>query len=88
MRSDFSFTCIQEYLTYWKIVVFIHLKAKKKRQEDDHNDLLTCIFGNGENYGIHKMANSSDRSINTLRGVNDNFIRPEITGPVNDIVSD
>lgn len=68
--------------------VFNSVSSRKNNLEADNNDLLACIFGNGANYGIHKMANSSDRSVNTLRGVNDKFIRPEITGLANDVVSD
>ncbi|ECG1390739.1 TPA_asm: Tn3 family transposase [Salmonella enterica subsp. houtenae serovar 45:g,z51:-] len=68
--------------------VFNAVSSRKNNLEADHNDLLACIFGNGANYGIQKIANSSDRSISTLRGVNDKFIRPEITELANDVVSD
>lgn len=67
---------------------FKSISSRKNNLEADHNDLLACIFGNGANYGIHKMANASDRSINMLRGVNDKYIRPEITGLANDTISD
>ncbi|EAT1860701.1 Tn3 family transposase, partial [Salmonella enterica] len=68
--------------------VFNAVSSRKNNLEADQNDLLACIFGNGANYGVHKMANSSDRSISTLKGVNEKFIRPEITGLANDVVSD
>nr|WP_260679884.1 transposase [Serratia liquefaciens] len=68
--------------------VFNGISSKKNDLTATDNDLLACIFGNGANYGVHKMANASDRSINVLRGVNDKFIRPETTGQANDIISD
>lgn len=68
--------------------VFDGISSKKNDLTATDNDLLACIFGNGANYGVHKMANASDRSINVLRGVNDKFIRPETTGQANDIISD
>lgn len=68
--------------------VFNGISSKKNDLTATDNDLLACIFGNGANYGVLKMANASDRSINVLRGVNDKFIRPETTGQANDIISD
>ncbi|ECJ2318337.1 Tn3 family transposase [Salmonella enterica subsp. diarizonae] len=49
---------------------------------------VNCIFGNGANYGVHRMASASDRSIGILRDVNDKFIRPDTTGIANTVVSD
>lgn len=68
--------------------VFDGISSKKNDLTATDNDLLACIFGNGANYGVHKMANASDRSISVLRGVNDKFIRPDTTGQANDIISD
>jgi hypothetical protein len=68
--------------------VFDGISSKNNDLTATDNDLLACIFGNGANYGVHKMANASDRSISALRGVNDKFIRPDTTGQANDIISD
>ncbi|WP_258191663.1 DUF4158 domain-containing protein [Shewanella morhuae] len=43
--------------------VFNAVSSRKNNLEADHNDLLACIFGNGANYGVHRMASASDRSI-------------------------
>ncbi|HAK5802690.1 TPA: Tn3 family transposase [Salmonella enterica] len=68
--------------------VFNAVSSRKNNLEADHNDLLACIFGNGANYGIHRMASASDRSIGILRDVNDKFIRPDTTGIANTVVAD
>ncbi|CNI60456.1 Tn3 family transposase [Yersinia pekkanenii] len=68
--------------------VFNGISSKKNDLTAMDNDLLACIFGNGANYGIHRIAFASDRSIGVLRGVNDKFVRPETTGQANDIISD
>jgi TnpA family transposase len=68
--------------------VFNAVSSRKNNLEADYNDLLACIFGNGANYGVHRMASASDRSIGILRDVNDKFIRPDTTGIANTVVSD
>ncbi|ENA7261660.1 Tn3 family transposase [Escherichia coli] len=68
--------------------VFNAISSRKNNLEADYNDLLACIFGNGANYGVHRMASASDRSIGILRDVNDKFIRPETTGMANTVISD
>ncbi|HCC5806124.1 TPA: Tn3 family transposase [Escherichia coli] len=68
--------------------VFNAVSSRKNNLEADHNDLLACIFGNGANYGVHRMASASDRSIGILRDVNDKFIRPDTTEIANTVVSD
>ncbi|HHZ4508210.1 TPA: Tn3 family transposase, partial [Escherichia coli] len=49
--------------------VFNAISSRKNNLEADYNDLLVCIFGNGANYGVHRMASASDRSIGILRDV-------------------
>lgn len=68
--------------------VFNAVSSRKNNLEADCNDLLACIFGNGANYGVHRMASASDRSIGILRDVNDKFIRPDTTGIANTVISD
>lgn len=68
--------------------MFNAISSRKNNLEADYNDLLVCIFGNGANYGVHRMASASDRSIGILRDVNDKFIRPETTGMANTVISD
>jgi TnpA family transposase len=68
--------------------VFNAVSSRKNNLEADENDLLACIFGNGANYGVHRMASVSDRSIGILRDVNDKFIRPDTTEIANTVVSD
>lgn len=68
--------------------VFNAVSSRKNNLAADNNDLLACIFGNGANYGVHRMASASDRSIGVLRDVNDKFIRPDTTEIANTVVSD
>lgn len=68
--------------------VFNAVSSRKNSLEADCNNLLACIFGNGENYGVHRMATASDRSIGILRDVNDKFIHPDTTGIANTVISD
>ncbi|WP_070962861.1 Tn3 family transposase [Vibrio sonorensis] len=63
------------------------LSLRKRNTEARSHDLIACIFGNGANYGLHRLASSSDRSIGILRAVNDSYIRPETTGAANDLIS-
>ncbi|MEZ8306909.1 Tn3 family transposase [Vibrio splendidus] len=66
---------------------FESLSSRKRNTEARSHDLIACIFGNGANYGLHRLASSSDRSIGILRAVNDSYIRPETTGAANDLIS-
>ncbi|OLQ73217.1 hypothetical protein BIT28_25710 [Photobacterium proteolyticum] len=66
---------------------FESLSSRKRNTEARSHDLIACIFGNGANYGLHRLASSSDRSIGVLRTVNDSYIRPETTGAANDLIS-
>ncbi|MEZ9439111.1 Tn3 family transposase [Vibrio atlanticus] len=66
---------------------FESLSLRKRNTEARSHDLIACIFGNGANYGLHRLATSSDRSIGILRSVNDSYIRPETTGAANDLIS-
>ncbi|EOV8089736.1 Tn3 family transposase [Providencia rettgeri] len=68
--------------------VFNAVSSRKNTLEADNNDLLACIFGNGANYGVHRIASASDRSIGILRDVNDMFIRPDTTEKANTVISD
>nr|WP_234418658.1 transposase [Dongshaea marina] len=63
------------------------IASRKKSATAMEEDLIGCIFGNGANYGLHRMASISDRNLGSLRGVNDTYIRPETTGAANDIIS-
>ena len=51
---------------------FKGVSNRKKGTKISNNDLMACIFGNGANYGLHKISSISDRRIGTLRTVNDN----------------
>jgi len=64
-----------------------NISSRKQYVKASTDDLIACIFGNGANYGIHRMASASDRSIGALRTVNDRYIRPETTHVANDIIS-
>ncbi|WP_250693456.1 transposase, partial [Escherichia coli] len=35
--------------------VFNAISSRKNNLEANYNDLLACIFGNGANYGVHRM---------------------------------
>ncbi len=56
--------------------VFNSVSSRKNSLEADNNDLLAYIFGNSANYGVHRIASASDRSLSISRDVNDMFIRP------------
>ncbi|MBD2797966.1 Tn3 family transposase [Xenorhabdus sp. 18] len=64
-----------------------NMTTYKKESEKREGDLIACIFGNGANYGLHRIAAVSDRSVGALRAVNDSYIRPETTHAANDIIS-
>lgn len=66
---------------------FESLSLRKRNTEARSHDLIACIFGNGANYGLHRLATSLDRSIGILRSVNDSYIRPETTGAANNLIS-
>lgn len=68
--------------------VFNSVSSRKNNLDADDNDLLACIFGNGENYSVHRMAFASDRNIGILREVNEKFIRPDTTELANVVISD
>ncbi|MFW5393148.1 Tn3 family transposase [Yersinia sp. 2544 StPb PI] len=68
--------------------VFNSVSSRKNNLDADDNDLLACIFGNGANYGVHRMAFASDRNIGVLREVNEKFIRPDTTELANVVISD
>lgn len=67
--------------------VFDNVATRKKNSDARDEDLIACIFGNGANYGLHRIASVSDRSLGALRSVNDSYIRPETTHAANDQVS-
>ncbi|WP_053014299.1 MULTISPECIES: Tn3 family transposase [Xenorhabdus] len=66
---------------------FQGISTRKKCRQAEEDDLIACIFGNGTNYGLHRIAAISDRSIGVLRGVNDSFVRPETISAANDLIS-
>ena len=66
---------------------FEGVASRKKNTSARNEDLIACIFGNGANYGLYRIASASDRSIGALRAVNENYIRPETTCIANDIIS-
>lgn len=66
---------------------FEGIATRKRNTQAGEDDLIACIFGNGANYGLHRIASVSDRSIGSLRTVNDAYIRPETTSVANDLIS-
>lgn len=66
---------------------FKGITTRKRCTKAEEDDLIACIFGNGTNYGLHRIAAISDRSIGVLRGVNDAFVRPETISAANDLIS-
>ncbi|MET6387470.1 transposase [Enterobacter cloacae] len=66
---------------------FEGLSSQKRNTEAREGDLIACLFGNGANYGLHKIASVSDRSVGALRSVNDSYIRPETVHAANDSIS-
>lgn len=58
-----------------------------KGKTPDAEDLIACIFANGANYSLLKMANISDRHLGVLRSVCDSHIRPETLAAANDRIS-
>lgn len=63
------------------------IASRKHNTQASEDDLIACVFGNGANYGLHRIASVSDRSIGALRTVNDTYIRPETTSAANDLIS-
>ena len=66
---------------------FSAIASRKKTVKANDEDLIACLFGNGANYGLHHIASVSDRSVGSLRAVNDSYIRPETTQAANDLIS-
>ena len=66
---------------------FNNITTRKHKTSADNNDLIACIFANGSNYGLYKMANSSDRDHQTLRSVEESYLRPETAHAANEIIS-
>ena len=66
---------------------FDNVSTRKHGASANQEDLLACIFGNGSNYGLYHMSSVSDRSMGTLRAVNDSYIRPETTSAANERIS-
>ena len=66
---------------------FTKASSVRRNIKPSENDLVACIFGNGANYGLHKIASVSDRDVGSLRTVNDVHIRPETTNKANDLIS-
>ncbi len=66
---------------------FEGIATRKRNIKADQDDLIACIFGNGTNYGLHRITAISDRRVGVLRGVNDSFVRPETISAANDLIS-
>ena len=66
---------------------FEGISTRKRNTKAEEDDLIACVFGNGTNYGLHRIAAISDRSVGVLRGVNDAFVRPETIRAANDLIS-
>ncbi len=66
---------------------FKNVSSRKHSAKAHDDDLIACIFGNGANYGLYRMASVSDRSVGALRTVSDGYIRPETTSDANDLIS-
>ncbi len=67
---------------------FTNVSSRKRSLKADNDDLIACLFGNAANYGANQFASTSDRSLGSLRSVNDNYVRLETTSPSNDMISD
>ena len=66
---------------------FKGVTTRKRSIKPHDEDLFACILGDGGNYGLHRIAAASDRSLAVLRGVNDGFVRPENIDNANDAIS-
>ena len=66
---------------------FENISVRKPSSAVSDEDLIACIFGNGANYGLYKIASASDRSVGALRAVNDSYLRPETLKAANDVIS-
>jgi TnpA family transposase len=66
---------------------FTNVSSRKRSMRANEDDLIACLFGNGANYGLYKIASVSDRSVGALRTVNDAYIRPETTHAANDLIA-
>lgn len=66
---------------------FKGVSTRKNSATANKDDLVACVFGNGANYGLHKISSISDRSIGSLRTVNDNYVTPDNTREANDLIS-
>lgn len=66
---------------------FKGVSTRKNSVTANKDDLVACVFGNGANYGLHKISSISDRSIGSLRTVNDNYVTPDNTHEANDLIS-
>ena len=66
---------------------FKGVSTRKNSVSANKDDLVACVFGNGANYGLHKISSISDRSIGSLRTVNDSYVTPDNTREANDLIS-
>jgi TnpA family transposase len=66
---------------------FKGVSTRKNSIAANRDDLIACVFGNGANYGVHKISSVSDRTIGALRSVNDNYVTPDNTRLANDLIS-
>jgi TnpA family transposase len=66
---------------------FKSISTRKHNVKADDEDLLAVLFANGTNQGIHSISNSSDRSIGSLRTVDDGYMRLENIQKANDLVT-
>lgn len=66
---------------------FTHFQPKSQKAVANLDDILACILGNGTNFGLNKIASISDRSFNTLRTTQANYLRAETLKAANDAIS-
>lgn len=66
---------------------FKHIQSKYKKSELDQNNLIACIVACGTNYGLHKMASISDRSLDRLRNTQASYMRLQNLKEANDVIS-
>jgi len=66
---------------------FKRISARKKSVKARDEDLLAAIFANGTGFGISGMSRASDRSVGTLRTVEEGYMHLESTRKVCDRIT-
>ena len=66
---------------------FKNTSTRKHNVKAANEDLLAVLFANGTHQGIHSISNSSDRSIGSMRTVDDSYMRLENIHKANELVT-